>query len=189
MTEMLDLLRKRRSVVANNMVEPGPDADQLEELLSIAARVPDHGKLAPWRFVVFKGDARARFGEVLARRYRELNPQAEDKFVELEGARFTRAPVVVGVVSRAEPHPKIPEWEQVLSAGAVCQNLLVAATAMGFASQWLTEWYAFDDGIKAAMGLEPHEKVAGFVYIASASEPPGERARPVLAEVTSFWQS
>lgn len=188
MTDMLDILRTRRSVVANNMVEPGPDNAQLDELLAIAARVPDHGKLAPWRFVVFSGAARRSFGDVLARRYRALNPQAEEKFVELEAGRFMRAPVVVAVVSRVAPHPKIPEWEQVLSAGAVCQNLLVAATAMGFASQWITEWYAFDDEIKAAMGLEPHEKIAGFIYIASASEPPGERARPVIADITSFWQ-
>ena len=170
------------------MVPPGPDAQQLRDLLEVAARVPDHGKLSPWRFIIFEGDARATFGDVLASRFHNLNPDAEDRYIELERNRFLRAPVVVAVVSRATPHVKIPEWEQVLSAGAVCQNLLVAATAMGFASQWITEWYAFDSEINVAIGLEPHEKVAGFVYLASASESPGERARPVLSDITSHWQ-
>ena len=188
MKDTLELLGRRRSVVANAMVPPGPNAEQLEELLAVATRVPDHGKLAPWRFVIFEGEARARFGQVLAGRYAELNPDAELRHVEVEAGRFLRAPVVICVISRAAPHPKIPEWEQVLSAGAVCQNLLVAATAMGFASQWITEWYAFDEKTCAAIGLEAHERVAGFVYIASASEPPGERARPALSDVVSRWE-
>jgi nitroreductase len=187
MKDALELLSKRRSVVANAMVPPGPDADQLSALLEIAARVPDHGKLAPWRFVLFQGEARVRFGQVLAERFAELTPDAEARLIEIEAARFLRAPVVICVVSRAAPHVKIPEWEQVLSAGAVCQNLLVAASAMGFASQWITEWYAFDEKTRAAIGLEPHEKIAGFVYVASAEEPPGERARPVLSDLISHW--
>lgn len=187
MKETLDLLRTRRSVVAKVMVPPGPNAEQLETLLEIAARVPDHGKLVPWRFVIFEGDARARFGDVLAKRFAELNGDADEDQIALEAGRFTRAPVVICVVSRTAPHPKVPEWEQVLSAGAVCQNLLIASSAMGFASQWITEWYAFDDVTRAAIGLETDEKVAGFVYIASAAEPPGERARPVLGEVVSHW--
>ena len=187
MTDTLELLAKRRSVVANNMAGPGPNADQLEQLLTLAARVPDHGKLAPWRFIIFDGDARSRFGELLASRYAELNPDAEQKLIDFERGRFERAPVVVAVISGPQPHPKVPEWEQVLSAGAVCQNLLVGATAMGFASQWITEWYAFDTRIHEALGLEAHEKVAGFVYLATATEPPGERARPVLSELVSRW--
>ena len=187
MKETLDLLRTRRSVVAKVMVPPGPSAEQLETLLEIAARVPDHGKLVPWRFVIFEGDARARFGDVLARRFAELNGDADEEQIALEAGRFTRAPVVICVVSRTAPHPKVPEWEQVLSAGAVCQNLLIASSAMGFASQWITEWYAFDEVTRAAIGLGDDEKVAGFIYIASASEPPGERARPVLDDVVSRW--
>lgn len=188
MTDTLELLGRRRSVVANNMTGPGPDAEQLTELLTLAARVPDHGKLTPWRFLVFAGQARARFGRVMAERFAELNPDADRRLIDIEAGRFTRAPVVVAVVSRPAPHPKVPEWEQVLSAGAVCQNLLVAATAMGFASQWITEWYAFDDTVRAAMGLEEHEKIAGFIYLATATEPPGERARPVLSDIVSHWQ-
>ena len=187
MKETLDLLRTRRSVVAKAMVPPGPDGDQLAMLLEIAARVPDHGKLIPWRFVIFEGDVRAQFGEVLAKRFAELNADADEDQIALEAGRFLRAPVVICVVSRTAPHPKVPEWEQVLSAGAVCQNLLIASSAMGFASQWITEWYAFDEVTCAAIGLDGDEKVAGFVYIASASEPPGERARPVLGDVVSHW--
>ncbi len=187
MKDTLELLRARRSVVAKAMVPPGPDAEQLAVLLEIAARVPDHGKLTPWRFVIFEGEARERFGEILSERFAELNPDAGDPEIAAEAARFLRAPVVICVVSRTAPHPKVPEWEQVLSAGAVCQNLLIASSAMGFASQWITEWYAFDENTRAAIGLEPHEKVAGFVYIASAAEPPGERARPVMSDVVSRW--
>ena len=113
------------------MTGPGPDPEQLTALLSLAARVPDHGKLVPWRFLVFEGDARASFGRVMADRFAELNPDAQTKQIELEANRLMRAPVVVAVISGPRPHPKVPEWEQVLSAGAVCQNLLVAATAMG----------------------------------------------------------
>jgi len=188
MTNTLELLGKRRSVVAKNMTGPGPDQEQLTELLTLAARVPDHGKLVPWRFVIFEGEASQRFGRVMADRFAELNPDADADDIELESGRFLRAPVVVAVVSRPAPHPKVPEWEQVLSAGAVCQNLLVAATAMGFASQWITEWYAFDEKIRGVMGLEEHEKIAGFVYIATAKEPPGERARPVMSDIVSRWQ-
>lgn len=187
MKETLELLRTRRSVVAKAMVPPGPDAVQLAEMLEIAARVPDHGKLTPWRFVLFEGEARARFGEVLSKRFAELNADADETQIEAEAGRFLRAPVVVCVVSRTAPHPKVPEWEQVLSAGAVCQNLLIASSAMGFAAQWITEWYAFDEVTRTAIGLETNEKVAGFVYIASAAEPPGERARPVMGDVVSRW--
>jgi nitroreductase len=187
MEAMLELLEQRRSVVAREMVGPGPDDAQLARLLRIAARVPDHGKLAPWRFIVFKGEARSRFGAVLARRFRDLNPDADEAAVAFEAARFERAPVVVAVISRAAPHPKIPEWEQQLSAGAVCQTLLVAASAMGFASQWITEWYGYDEHVAAALGLGAHERVAGFVYLASATARPGERARPAMEQIISHW--
>lgn len=188
-SDTLSLLRTRRSTVAKNMVPPGPDEAQLDELLQIAARVPDHGKLAPWRFLMFQGDARTEFGSVLKQRFAELNPSTGADLLEFERARFERAPVVVGVVSTAGPHAKIPEWEQQLSAGAVCQNLLIAATAMGFAAQWLTEWYSFDEEIAKALGLAEHERMAGFVYIASRAEEPSERARPDLSERVSHWQA
>lgn len=175
--ETLTLLARRRSTTAKTMTGPGPSPDQLDLLLRIAARTPDHGKLFPWRFVVFEGEARARFGEVLEARLRELEPDGPDKRYALERGRFQRAPVVVAVISDVTENHKIPEWEQVLSAGAACQTLLIAASAMGFAAQWLTEWYAYDKVTKKALGLDPGERVAGFMYIGSAAEDPTERPR------------
>lgn len=186
-SDTLSLLKTRRSTVAKAMVPPGPDAAQIHELLEIAARVPDHGKLAPWRFILFEGEARTHFGALLAARYKVLNPTTGDDLIAFEAARFERAPLVIGVVSTAGPHHKIPEWEQQLSAGAVCQNLLIAATAMGFAAQWLTEWYSFDEEIAAALGLGANERMAGFVYIASRDGELSERARPELDERISRW--
>lgn len=187
-TNTLALLRTRRSTVAKDMVPPGPNGEQLDELLKIAARVPDHGKLAPWRFILFEGEARSDFGVALAQRFKELNPAVGPDLIEFERARFERAPIVIGVVSTAGPHAKIPEWEQQLSAGAVCQNLLIGATAMGFAAQWLTEWYSFDEKIADVLGLGEHERMAGFVYIASRTQEPVERARPDLLQRVSQWQ-
>ncbi len=186
-TDTLSLLRTRRSTVAKEMVPPGPNAEQTRELLEIAARVPDHGKLAPWRFILFEGEARTRFGALLAARYKELHPTTGEDLIAYEAARFERAPLVIGVVSAAGPHQKIPEWEQQLSAGAVCQNLLIAATAMGFAAQWLTEWYSFDEKIAGALGLAAHERMAGFVYVASRAGELTERTRPGLDERISHW--
>ncbi len=186
-TDMLSLLKTRRSTVAKAMVPPGPSPEQTQELLEIAARVPDHGKLAPWRFLLFEGKARSEFGAALAARFQELHPETGEDLIAFEAARFERAPLVIGVVSKVTPDIKIPEWEQQLSAGAVCQNLLIAATAMGFAAQWLTEWYAFDDQIAQVLGLGADERIAGFVYVASRAGDLTERARPDLSERISHW--
>lgn len=186
--ETVELLLTRRSAKALTMVEPGPNDEELRTILTAGARVPDHGKLAPWRFIIFRGDARAAFGAELARIHAEAQPGATDDQVAFEANRLTRAPVVVAVVSRVTPGIKIPEWEQVLSAGAVCQNMLVAATALGFGAQWLTEWYAFDAQVNALLGLGENEKVAGFIYLGSESVAKDERPRPVLAEITSEWK-
>lgn len=176
-TETLQLLASRRSTLAKNMTGPGPHAEQLDTLLRIAARTPDHGKLFPWRFITFEGEARARYGEILEARLREIDPNGPQERYALERNRFLRAPVVVAVISEVTENHKIPEWEQVLSAGAVCQNLLIAANAMGFAAQWLTEWYAYDRQTRNALGLVAGERVAGFIYIGSARAAPVERAR------------
>lgn len=175
--ETLELLARRRSTVAKNMCEPGPTGEQLEALLKIAARVPDHGKLHPWRFIVFEGEARTKFSHKLEARFRETEPDAPQERYELERRRFERAPVVVAVISSVQESTKIDTWEQVLSVGAVCQNLLLASNAMGFAAQWLTEWYAYDDAVNAMLGLTKRERVAGFIYIGTASEEPKERVR------------
>ena len=185
---MIALLRTRRSVPPLAMSGPGPSAQELDDLLTIAARVPDHGKLAPWRFLLFEGEGRAAAGRLIARAFVADNPDAGDDRVELERKRFSHAPVVVGVVSCAAPHVKIPEWEQVLSAGAVCMNLVVAAKAMGYAATWLTQWYSYDRRVLEGLGLAPHEKIAGFVHLGSSSATPQERERPVLSSITSRFQ-
>ncbi len=185
--ETIELLLTRRSAKALTMVEPGPDASELETILRAGARVPDHGKLAPWRFIVFRGEARAKFGEELARIYAAGQSGATDDQIAFEANRLTRAPVVVAVISRVTPGIKIPEWEQLLSAGAVCQNMLIAATAFGYGAQWLTEWYAFDGEVNAALGLGENEKVAGYLYFGSESVPKDERPRPELSDITSEW--
>jgi len=181
-------LETRRSIPAFQMSEPGPSRSEIEEMLTLARRVPDHGKLAPWRFIVFRGEARARFGEELARIHAAAQPGATDDQVAFEANRLTRAPVVVTVISRVTPGIKIPEWEQLLSAGAVCQNMLLAATALGFGAQWLTEWYAFDDRVNEVLGLGENEKIAGYLYFGSESVAKDERPRPELSDITSEWK-
>jgi nitroreductase len=185
-TDVLRHLAARRSVSAAAMSEPGPDPATLNTMLTIAARVPDHKKLAPWRFIVIQGDARARFGELLARVCAANEPEASSTRMDTERGRFLRAPVVVAVVSSPVPHPAAPEWEQVLSVGAVCLNLLHAAAANGFGGQWITEWYGYDEAVKAGFGLKPDERFAGFVYIGTPKEKPADRDRPDLAAITSF---
>ena len=185
MTSTIDLLSSRRSVGPNFLGEPGPTTSELETLLRIASRVPDHGKLAPWRFIVFAGEARSKAGEVIAQAFAKANPEADESRVTAERKRLARAPLVIGVVSRAAPHPKIPDWEQVLSAGAVCMNLVTAACAQGFSASWLTEWYAYDRGVLAELGLSPQERMAGFVHIGTATSPSPDRPRPALAEIVT----
>lgn len=176
--DTLTLLARRRSTTAVALAEPGPSPEQVEHLIGIASRVPDHGKLAPWRFVVFEGEARASFGQVLAKVWSANNPKATREQVDAEAGRFERAPLVIAVISNVIENHKIPEWEQVLSAGAACQNMLVAASAMGFGAQWLTEWYAYDPYVKDALGLRSGERIAGFVYVGTAPDEPVERVRP-----------
>ncbi|MEM9495198.1 MAG: nitroreductase [Pseudomonadota bacterium] len=185
--EAQELMRLRRSTPADFMTAPGPDDETLDALLKIAARAPDHRRVTPFRFVTFSGDARARFGAVLRKRFAENEPGAEETRLDCEEARFMRAPVVVAVISSVDKASRTPEWEQILTVGAVCQNLLIASSAYGFAAQWLTEWYAFDDGVAAALGLGADERVAGFIYIGTAREEPKERARPDMSKIVSRY--
>jgi nitroreductase len=183
---MLTRLARRRSTLAKDLGEPGPSAEQIETLIRIGARTPDHGKLFPWRFIVFEGEARTVFSEKLKGRFRDLEPDAPAERLELERTRFERAPLVIAVVSDTDETHKIPEWEQILSAGAACQNLLIAAGAMGFGAQWLTEWYAYDKPMKAALGLQPGERVAGFIYVGTPQVEAVERPRK--APRVSRWE-
>ena len=187
MTDTLSLLKLRRSVPPQFLTEPGPDAGQLEELLTIASRVPDHGKLVPWRFIVFAGDGRAHAAEVVAQAFQNRNAEARPEQVAFERNRLLQAPVIVAVVSRAAPHPKIPQWEQELTAGAVCMTMLVAAQAMGFGACWLTNWFASDRSVLTSFGVEPEERIAGFIHLGTPTSVPADRERPVLADIVSHY--
>jgi nitroreductase len=187
MPEAIDLLSTRRSVKPIELNGPGPSTGELDRLLTIASRVPDHGKLIPWRFIVFEGDARLKAGETIAAVFRERRPDATPDQVEHERKRLARAPLVVAVVSRAAPHVKIPEWEQVLSAGAAATSLVIAAHALGFAASWLTEWFAYDRKLLDALGLAPNEKIAGFVHIGRPAKPTEDRPRPPLDQIVSHF--
>ena len=187
MPDAIELLKTRRSMKPREMTGPGPSAAELETILTIGARVPDHGKLAPWRFIVFEGDARLKAGEKIAGVFKLNRPEATPDQVEMEGKRLARAPLVIAVVSRAGPHVKIPEWEQVLSAGAAATSLVFAAHALGFAANWLTEWYAYDRRVLDGLGLAPNEKIAGFVHIGRSAKPAEDRPRPPLGDIVSRY--
>ncbi|WVT74630.1 nitroreductase [Sinorhizobium chiapasense] len=184
--KLVDYLASRRSIPAFQMGEPGPSKAEVEEMLKLASRVPDHGKLAPWRFIVYRGEERARISAELKKLALAVKPDLSEEMIKVEETRLTRAPVVVAVVSKAAPHFKIPEWEQLMSAGAVCLNLLMAANALGYASNWLTEWFAFDERAYPLLGVNPGEKLAGFIHIGTAMMPPTERPRPELAEIVTW---
>src|SRR6266581_8230053 len=183
MPDALELLTTRRYIKAVELTGPAPSPTEVDTLLTVASRVPDHGKLAPWRFIVFEGEARCSAGAAIAAAFRVKYPDASPEHVEAERKRLARAPLVIAVVSRASPHVKIPEWEQVLSAGAAATSLVFAAHALGFAATWLTEWYAYDRRVLDALGLAPNEKIAGFVHIGRPAKPIEDRPRPPLDQI------
>lgn len=184
----LEFLLKRRSAKAMLLTAPGPTPAELDTILTCAARVPDHKKLVPWRFIVFEGDARAKFGEVLARTIAADDPAASSVRLDAERGRLTRAPTVVCIVARVVPNPAAPEIEQLLSCGAAAFNLCLAANALGYGANWLTEWYSFSDSINTALGLAANERIAGFIYLGTDSAPQEDRERPALADIVTRWQ-
>jgi nitroreductase len=187
MNDMIKLLAARRSASPLLMRGPGPNAEELQTILALATRVPDHGKLAPWRFILFEGEGQARAGDILAEIFARRWPEADAARVETERRRFARSPVMVAVVSRAAAHVKIPLWEQEMSAGAVCMALTVAATALGFRTAWITGWCAYDREVLSRFGLAEHERIAGYMYIGQIDGTVEDRARPNLAElITRF---
>src|SRR5437588_1445719 len=183
MTEAIELLRTRRSLKPGELTGPGPSAPEIDTLITVASRVPDHGKLRPWRFIVFEGDARLKAGAAIEAAFRTRYADVKPEQIEYERRRLARAPLVIAVVSRAAPHFKIPEWEQVLSAGAAAMSLVLAAHALGYAANWITEWYAYDRGVLAAFGLEANERIAGFVHIGKPAHAPADRPRPPISEI------
>jgi nitroreductase len=185
---MIDLLLTRRSAKPALLRDPGPSPAELQQILTAAARVPDHKKLAPWRFIVFEAKARAQFGEVLAEACAaEETPPPSPVRLDMERARLTRAPVVVAAISRVVPNPAAPEWEQILSAGAACFNLCLAANALGYGTAWITEWYSYSPRVRKALRLADNERIAGFIYIGTESEKQPDRDRPDLSEIVTRW--
>jgi nitroreductase len=185
MSDVLHRLQTRRSANIPDLSGPGPTEAEIETLLTVAARVPDHGKLVPWRFLVLRKDTRARLAESLVACFRRDHPDATPDQIEKERARFANSPLIVAVISRAAPHAKIPEWEQILSAGAVCMNLLHAANALGYGANWVTGWPAYDRSCLDLLGVGENERVAGIIHIGTPPGPREDRARPKLDEIVT----
>lgn len=186
---LLAALDQRRSTPSLQLGEPGPDAATLLRMLRSAVRVPDHGKLVPFRFIAIEGQARHALGEVLAARALQREPHAPAAAIDKDRSRFAHAPLVLAVVARLHPdNPKVPEIEQWMTAGSVCFALLQAAQALGFGAQWLTGWAAFDADIAATLGLDEHEHVAGFIHIGTPKIDVPERERPDPAALLTHWQ-
>jgi nitroreductase len=183
--DAIDLLKTRRSVKPREMISPGPSPAELETILTIGTRVPDHGKLAPWRFIIFEGDARVRAGDIIAGVFARKNPNAPPAEIDVEKRRLTDAPLVIGIVSFTKPHPKVPPWEQELSAGASAMNIVTAATALGYGACWLTGWFAFDRDVLDGFGLKADEKLAGLIHIGTSSKPSEDRPRPLLSDIVT----
>lgn len=184
----IDHLLSRRSAKIAQLGTPGPSAEQIQQILTAATRVPDHGKLAPWWFVLFQGDARKEFGDkVLRKAFAQEDPMAAPAKLDLEAERFVNTPLVIAVISRMK-ESKIPQWEQVLSAGAASMNLCHAAHALGFGANWVTQWYAFNPLVHEALGLDDNDRIAGFVYIGTPAAANEERERPALPDIVNEWK-
>lgn len=192
MSDLIEFFTTRRSTPIIGLIEPAPSATELDLMLAIAARVPDHGKLAPWRFILYRGDKRDQAGQLLAQRAEQRAAALGEEFTqarrEQELKRFSRAPLVVGIICSPRDTDRIPEWEQFLSAGAAAMQLCNAANAMGYGSNWISNWYSDDEEGKSLLGLAPHEKVAGFVHIGTPKAATRDRPRPELATVVSDYQ-
>ena len=180
-------LDARRSVPPKQLGEPAPDPDTLLRMLQSAVRVPDHGKRVPFRFLSFRGDARHAFGELLAARSRERDPDASEAVFEKDRSRFSHAPLVVAVIGRFGPDEKIPESERFSTASCVCFALLQAAQALGFAGIWLTGWLAYDPEVDRWLGLGEDERVVGYIHIGTPKLDAPERERPDPRELLTEW--
>ena len=179
---LLDLLARRRSASAGALAAPGPNPGELADILRLAARAPDHGKLFPWRFVVIEGEAKEKLAAALS-----LLAQSQPDPVKAQASLFklTTPPLAVAVISSPTPG-KIPEWEQRLSAGAVCTLMLLAAQGFGYGANWITDWYAYTPEATALIGLKADEQVAGFIYMGTATEAPLERPRPEMSALVGW---
>jgi nitroreductase len=187
MSDPLSLLNRRYSIPSRQLGEPAPDEASLRALLQAAIRVPDHGKLEPFRLIRLQGEAKLRFGEALAAIAERNHPEMSEAKLEKERLRYTYAPLVVTVIARINGDSKVPEIEQKLCAGSVACNLLLGATALGFGAQWLTGWAAYDAEVAHLLGLAANESVIGFVHLGTAQMEVPDRDRPLLADLFSTW--
>jgi nitroreductase len=187
-TNRYELLDRRISTPSRLLGAPGPSEQQLQRMLHAALRVPDHGKLTPWRVLAIRGDARLALGELLVQRQLELDPHASAAVIDKDRQRFACAPIVLAVIASVRHGDRIPEQEQLLSGGCVCFALLLAAEAEGFGAQWLTGWAAYDPVITGRLGLSADERVLGFIHIGTATERAPERVRPTVADKLSEWR-
>ncbi len=185
----IDLLLTRRSALAMNLSEPGPDDGSLDKILRAGIRVPDHGRTEPWRIQVLRKDAQRALAEVCVEIFTRENPAAAEVQIEFERERSQRSPVLLIVTShpRPEKFAKVPEIEQILSSAAVCQNILIATEALGYNAQWVTDWIAYHPEVRVALGHQAATKIVGFIHIGTASEPPTERPRPEFEAIVSEW--
>lgn len=184
----MQALDQRLSVPSRQLGEPAPDADTLLRMLQSAVRVPDHGKLVPYRFLQLRGDARHALGEFLAQRSRQRDPQTAEAAVEKDRLRFSHAPLIVTVIARLQPDHKVPAQEQLLTAGCVCFALLQAAQGAGFGAQWLTAWMAYDVEVSRHLGLVENERIVGFIHIGTPKLEVPDRERPDPAALLQDWQ-
>lgn len=184
---IIDHLLSRASAPISELSEPAPDDAEIETILTAASRVPDHGRLAPWRFILYRGDARIKVGEKLLELAEKREGPLPDGRRQQELTRFSRAPLVIGVVSSPRDNPKIPEWEMFLSGGAAAMNLVHAANGLGFATNWITNWYSDTVEGRAILGLAPRERVVGFVHIGTHQGPVIERSRPDVKTLYADW--
>ena len=191
MKNIIKFLQTRRSITAKNMICNEVNEDDLDDILKCGIRVPDHGALNPWELIVINGNAKLRLGnDILAKEYQLINPEASVDDINYERSRLCRASVVIAVLFKPVSHPKIPFWEMQLSSGAVCSNLLIAAQSLGYAAQWLTEWYAYNDLMIKELGGNPDtDKIAGFIYIGDKEKTPIERRRPIKEKVIRYITS
>ncbi|OZB60173.1 MAG: nitroreductase [Lysobacterales bacterium 13-68-4] len=185
--DALALLHRRHSPPSRQLGEPSPDPATLRALLEAAVRVPDHGKLVPFRFIALRGEHKLRFGERLAARAIARNPELSEAKREKERTRYAFAPLVLVVVCRIDTSSSVPPMEQQLSAGCVTYNLLLGTEALGFGAQWLTGWAAYDSEVAALLGLGEHEQVVGFVHLGTPRGEVPDRERPPVDTLLSEW--
>ena len=185
----LDLLLTRRSVLAKNLGEPGPDEESLHKILSAGIRVPDHGRAEPWRIQVLRKDAQRALAKICVEIFKRETPSAGDVQIEVERQRPQRSPVLLVVTSHpdSQKFAKVPEIEQTLSSAAVCQNILIATRALGFDAQWVTDWPAYHPEIRVALGHQADTRIVGFIHVGTGIERPNERQRPQFDAIVSEW--